>query len=137
MVVVPVVSVSSSPIEPPDACESARLAASDGTVASRRIGRRHRRGGGRRFDWADDRGDVSGVEILFSALFATYAVVGRNYAAHARELGNEMPAVPLLFLKPPSSVVANGEPIVLPLIKKPLNSRNVPLDLTLTSRGPV
>lgn len=40
--------------------------------------------------------------------------VGRNYAAHARELGNEMPAVPLLFLKPPSSVVANGEPIVLP-----------------------
>ena len=40
--------------------------------------------------------------------------IGRNYAAHARELGNEMPAVPLLFLKPPSSVVANGEPIVLP-----------------------
>jgi 2-keto-4-pentenoate hydratase/2-oxohepta-3-ene-1,7-dioic acid hydratase in catechol pathway len=40
--------------------------------------------------------------------------VGRNFAAHARELGNEMPAAPLLFLKPPSSVIANGEPIVLP-----------------------
>ena len=40
--------------------------------------------------------------------------VGRNYAAHARELGNEMPAAPLLFLKPPSSVIANGEAIVLP-----------------------
>jgi 2-keto-4-pentenoate hydratase/2-oxohepta-3-ene-1,7-dioic acid hydratase in catechol pathway len=40
--------------------------------------------------------------------------VGRNFAAHARELGNEMPAAPLLFLKPPSSVVATGEPIVLP-----------------------
>lgn len=40
--------------------------------------------------------------------------VGRNYAAHAHELGNEVPAAPLIFLKPPSSVVANGEPIVLP-----------------------
>jgi 2-keto-4-pentenoate hydratase/2-oxohepta-3-ene-1,7-dioic acid hydratase in catechol pathway len=40
--------------------------------------------------------------------------VGRNYREHARELGNEVPAAPLLFLKPPSSVVATGEPIVLP-----------------------
>lgn len=40
--------------------------------------------------------------------------VGRNYAAHAQELGNEVPAEPLLFLKPPSSMIANGEPIVLP-----------------------
>ena len=40
--------------------------------------------------------------------------VGRNYAAHARELGNEMPAEPLLFLKPPSSVIGTGETIVLP-----------------------
>ncbi|MGQ0813575.1 MAG: fumarylacetoacetate hydrolase family protein [Gemmatimonadota bacterium] len=41
--------------------------------------------------------------------------VGRNYAAHARELGNELPERPLLFLKPPSSVISNGESIVLPL----------------------
>lgn len=40
--------------------------------------------------------------------------VGRNYAAHAKELGNEVPAQPLLFLKPPSAVIAGGEPIVLP-----------------------
>ena len=40
--------------------------------------------------------------------------VGRNYAAHARELGNEVPQRPLLFLKPPSAVIGNGEPIVLP-----------------------
>ena len=40
--------------------------------------------------------------------------VGRNYLAHARELGNELPAEPLIFLKPPSSVIADGEPIVLP-----------------------
>jgi len=40
--------------------------------------------------------------------------VGRNYRAHARELGNEVPNEPLLFLKPPSSLLAGGEPIVLP-----------------------
>ena len=40
--------------------------------------------------------------------------VGRNYREHAKELGNEVPAAPLLFLKPPSSVIGDGEPIVLP-----------------------
>lgn len=40
--------------------------------------------------------------------------VGRNYAAHARELGNEVPREPLLFLKPPSSVVGPGGAVVLP-----------------------
>jgi 2-keto-4-pentenoate hydratase/2-oxohepta-3-ene-1,7-dioic acid hydratase in catechol pathway len=40
--------------------------------------------------------------------------VGRNYVAHAKELGNEVPKQPLLFLKPPSSVVASGEAIVCP-----------------------
>ena len=40
--------------------------------------------------------------------------VGRNYVDHARELGNEVPQVPLLFMKPPSSIIPNGEPIVLP-----------------------
>lgn len=40
--------------------------------------------------------------------------VGRNYAAHARELGNALPERPLIFLKPPSAVIASGEPILLP-----------------------
>ena len=40
--------------------------------------------------------------------------VGRNYREHAKELGNEVPPEPLLFLKPPSSLIANGQPIVLP-----------------------
>jgi 2-keto-4-pentenoate hydratase/2-oxohepta-3-ene-1,7-dioic acid hydratase in catechol pathway len=40
--------------------------------------------------------------------------VGRNYLEHARELGNEIPERPLIFLKPPSSIVRDGEPIVLP-----------------------
>ena len=42
--------------------------------------------------------------------------VGRNYAAHARELGNDVPAEPLLFLKPPSSLIASGESIRLPAV---------------------
>jgi 2-keto-4-pentenoate hydratase/2-oxohepta-3-ene-1,7-dioic acid hydratase in catechol pathway len=40
--------------------------------------------------------------------------VGRNYAEHARELGNPMPREPLIFLKPASAVIGDGEPIVLP-----------------------
>jgi 2-keto-4-pentenoate hydratase/2-oxohepta-3-ene-1,7-dioic acid hydratase in catechol pathway len=40
--------------------------------------------------------------------------VGRNYAAHAKELGNAVPERPLLFLKPPSSVIADGATIRLP-----------------------
>ncbi len=40
--------------------------------------------------------------------------VGRNYAGHARELGNEVPGYPLIFLKPPSSLIQDGETISLP-----------------------
>ena len=44
--------------------------------------------------------------------------VGRNYREHARELGNEVPAEPLLFLKPASSMVRDGEPIELPAVSE-------------------
>ena len=40
--------------------------------------------------------------------------VGRNYIDHAKELGNEVPKIPLIFMKPPSSIIANGETIFLP-----------------------
>lgn len=40
--------------------------------------------------------------------------VGRNYVEHAKELGNAVPTEPLLFLKPPSALLAPGAPIVLP-----------------------
>ena len=40
--------------------------------------------------------------------------IGRNYAAHAAEMGNEVPKEPLMFLKPPSSIVGPEQPIVLP-----------------------
>jgi 2-keto-4-pentenoate hydratase/2-oxohepta-3-ene-1,7-dioic acid hydratase in catechol pathway len=40
--------------------------------------------------------------------------VGRNYREHAAELGNAMPEQPLLFLKAPSAIIADGEPVELP-----------------------
>lgn len=40
--------------------------------------------------------------------------VGRNYSEHAAELGNQVPKEPLLFLKAPSSLIIDGEDIVLP-----------------------
>lgn len=40
--------------------------------------------------------------------------VGRNYADHAAEMGNELPTSPMLFLKPNTSVVGPDDPIVLP-----------------------
>lgn len=39
---------------------------------------------------------------------------GRTYAEHAAELGNEVPAEPLMFLKPNTAVVGSGDPITLP-----------------------
>lgn len=42
--------------------------------------------------------------------------IGRNYLEHARELGNEIPVVPILFFKPPTSLIATGETILLPSV---------------------
>lgn len=40
--------------------------------------------------------------------------IGRNYAAHAKELNNPVPKEPMVFLKPASSIVSSGEDIILP-----------------------
>jgi len=40
--------------------------------------------------------------------------VGRNYAEHAAELGNDLPKEPLLFLKAPTALIHNGDEIVIP-----------------------
>jgi 2-keto-4-pentenoate hydratase/2-oxohepta-3-ene-1,7-dioic acid hydratase in catechol pathway len=44
--------------------------------------------------------------------------VGRNYRDHAAELGNDVPAEPLLFLKPPSSLLAPGATVKMPALSK-------------------
>jgi 2-keto-4-pentenoate hydratase/2-oxohepta-3-ene-1,7-dioic acid hydratase in catechol pathway len=40
--------------------------------------------------------------------------IGRNYLEHAKELGNDVPSEPLIFLKPPSSIIGDGDYIDLP-----------------------
>jgi 2-keto-4-pentenoate hydratase/2-oxohepta-3-ene-1,7-dioic acid hydratase in catechol pathway len=44
--------------------------------------------------------------------------IGRNYVEHARELGNEVPKVPILFFKPPTALIGPGDPILLPVISQ-------------------
>jgi len=54
------------------------------------------------------------VKLLAPTEPSKIICVGRNYVEHAKELGNEVPKVPLIFLKPPSSIISNGETILLP-----------------------
>jgi 2-keto-4-pentenoate hydratase/2-oxohepta-3-ene-1,7-dioic acid hydratase in catechol pathway len=54
------------------------------------------------------------VKLLPPVAPSKIVCIGRNYPAHAAELGNELPKEPLIFLKPPSSVIGPEEPIVLP-----------------------
>lgn len=59
-----------------------------------------------------------GARLLPPCSPSKIVCVGRNYAEHAKELGNEVPAEPLIFLKPPSSLIAHGDSIVYPAISK-------------------
>ena len=47
--------------------------------------------------------------------------IGRNYAAHAAEMGNDLPTEPLMFLKPNTSVVGPGDPVFYPRQTKDLH----------------
>jgi 2-keto-4-pentenoate hydratase/2-oxohepta-3-ene-1,7-dioic acid hydratase in catechol pathway len=55
-----------------------------------------------------------GAALLPPATPTKIVCIGRNYADHAKELGNEIPGEPLLFLKPPSALLAAGGTIVRP-----------------------
>jgi 2-keto-4-pentenoate hydratase/2-oxohepta-3-ene-1,7-dioic acid hydratase in catechol pathway len=57
---------------------------------------------------------LANVKLLPPAVPSKIICIGRNYVAHAEEHQADVPEVPLLFLKPPSSVLANGETILLP-----------------------
>ena len=55
------------------------------------------------------------VRLLAPVLPSKVVAVGRNYADHAREMGAEPPAEPVLFLKPSTAVVGHGDPIAYPV----------------------
>jgi len=63
---------------------------------------------------ADAVGKLSQLTLLSPCQVTKIVAVGRNYAAHAAEHGDEVPSEPLIFLKPPSAVIGPNEPIVCP-----------------------
>ncbi|WP_052852009.1 fumarylacetoacetate hydrolase family protein [Streptomyces avicenniae] len=68
------------------------------------------------FERSGRRVPLSEVRLLPPVLPSKIVAVGRNYAEHARELGNEVPDVPLTFFKPSTSVIGPGDPIAYPSI---------------------
>jgi 2-keto-4-pentenoate hydratase/2-oxohepta-3-ene-1,7-dioic acid hydratase in catechol pathway len=71
--------------------------------------------------FSENRGTASrlaDVRLLPPCAPSKIVCVGRNYREHAQELGNEVPAEPLIFLKPPSSLIASGDSIVYPKLSQ-------------------
>jgi 2-keto-4-pentenoate hydratase/2-oxohepta-3-ene-1,7-dioic acid hydratase in catechol pathway len=62
----------------------------------------------------DAAGEITRARLLAPVEPSKILCVGRNYKAHAQELGNDVPVEPLLFLKPPSSLLDPGGAIELP-----------------------
>ncbi|WP_263367202.1 fumarylacetoacetate hydrolase family protein [Edaphobacter bradus] len=61
---------------------------------------------------------LAGLELLAPVTPSKILCIGRNYREHAAELGNEVPKEPLLFLKPPSSLLASNGIIRMPALSK-------------------
>jgi 2-keto-4-pentenoate hydratase/2-oxohepta-3-ene-1,7-dioic acid hydratase in catechol pathway len=62
-----------------------------------------------------ERHELDAVRLLAPVIPRSKVVgVGRNFAEHAAELGNEVPAIPLIFYKPNTSVIGPDEPIIYP-----------------------
>ena len=57
---------------------------------------------------------IADAELLAPVAPSKIVAVGRNYAEHAKELGNEAPSEPIIFLKPPSAILPPGGTIVRP-----------------------
>jgi len=67
------------------------------------------------FESTDERLPLSEIKLLAPVIPRSKVVaIGRNYAEHAKELGNETPAEPMMFLKPNTSVVGPGDAIMVP-----------------------
>ncbi|RRJ88364.1 FAA hydrolase family protein [Gulosibacter macacae] len=66
-------------------------------------------------DTLDERVPVADVRLLAPVIPRSKVVAfGRNYAEHAREMGNEVAEEPMMFLKPNTSIIGPGHPIILP-----------------------
>jgi 2-keto-4-pentenoate hydratase/2-oxohepta-3-ene-1,7-dioic acid hydratase in catechol pathway len=65
--------------------------------------------------------DLGSARLLPAVSPTKIVCVGRNYAEHAKELGNAVPTEPLIFMKPPSSLNAHGTPVIYPGISQLLS----------------
>ncbi|MEL4505718.1 fumarylacetoacetate hydrolase family protein [Luteococcus sp. H138] len=73
-------------------------------------------------NYTGERHPLDDVRLLAPVIPRSKIVgVGRNFAAHAAELGNEVPDTPLLFFKPNTSVIGPDDPIVRPKASKSLH----------------
>lgn len=61
-----------------------------------------------------ERHPLTSVRLLAPVLPSKVVCIGKNYADHIAEMGGEAPADPVVFLKPSTSVIGPGDPIVLP-----------------------
>ncbi len=66
------------------------------------------------FRYSGERFPLAEARLLAPVLPSKVVAVGRNYADHAAELGNEVPSEPVIFLKPSTAVIGPGDPIVRP-----------------------
>ncbi|MDT0308242.1 fumarylacetoacetate hydrolase family protein [Streptomyces sp. DSM 44917] len=73
------------------------------------------------FERSGRRVPLDQVRLLPPVLPSKVVAIGRNYAEHARELGNEVPEVPVTFFKPSTAVTGPGDPIVFPAISSELH----------------
>ena len=64
--------------------------------------------------YTGDRWALPDVRLLSPFLPSKVIALGRNYAAHAKEMGGEAPDTPLIFMKPSTSVIGEGDAIRLP-----------------------
>jgi 2-keto-4-pentenoate hydratase/2-oxohepta-3-ene-1,7-dioic acid hydratase in catechol pathway len=67
-----------------------------------------------RYRRAEAETPLTDVKLVAPVEPSKIVCVGRNYIEHAKELGNEPPKVPLIFLKPPSAIISDGDAVILP-----------------------
>jgi 2-keto-4-pentenoate hydratase/2-oxohepta-3-ene-1,7-dioic acid hydratase in catechol pathway len=72
----------------------------------------------REFNRGARRGLLNEVRLLAPCQPSKIIAVGLNYAAHAAETRSDLPAEPLIFLKPPTAVIGINEPIIYPAMSK-------------------
>jgi 2-keto-4-pentenoate hydratase/2-oxohepta-3-ene-1,7-dioic acid hydratase in catechol pathway len=92
------------------------------------------------FELSGTKVPLSKVRLLSPVLPSKVVAIGRNYAAHAAELGNEVPDAPFAFFKPSTAVIGPGDPVRYPSFSHELHHeaelavvigrlcREVPLD---------